>query len=463
MIRRVHPLQRVLAALLTLFLLSLVAGCIPTDPVVSIGSPLPSVTAQATPSDTAVPQLSAVTPAREPQQADALPSVTPEEISGAGAYTIAADISESQKTYYSEKADENALRVENSAIAGIDGATIEKREGDASSLENALLYGLNAAALVRAGAQLMVVNSEITAGSLGAGGVFAFVGNLQMQSSTVRTTGDSSYALAVARGGSASVRDSNLSTEGASSPAIVAGVEGRVLIEGGMVATGGENSPVITTSGNVIVSNATLRANSAGAIAVNGGSVTLSDSAVSSRMESVADGGEQITPYCVVLYRDRGSLGAQSVFSMTRGALTALSGDLFYATNTHASIYLEGVALSLSQGQALLHVSGNDGSLGWGEAGNNGAACVFIAKDQTLYGDIIIDELSSVSLTLRGETAYTGTVNVANTARTAKVTLEDDAVWTLTDNAYLTAFTGRVSGIVTNGFTVYINGVPLTN
>ena len=44
----------------------------------------------------------------------------------------------------------------------------------------------------------------------------------------------------------------------------------------------------------------------------------------------------------------------------------------------------------------------------------------------------------------------------------ATVTLEDEATWTLTDNAYLTAFTGRVGSIITNGFTVFVNGVALT-
>ena len=97
-----------------------------------------------------------------------------------------------------------------------------------------------------------------------------------------------------------------------------------------------------------------------------------------------------------------------------------------------------------------------------GDSGRNGADCAVIAKDQTLRGDIVVDALSSISLTLRGESDYTGTINTANTARAAKVTLEDDAVWTLTGNAYLTAFTGRVSSIVANGYTVYVNGVPLT-
>ena len=77
------------------------------------------------------------------------------------------------------------------------------------------------------------------------------------------------------------------------------------------------------------------------------------------------------------------------------------------------------------------------------------------------YDTVVVDELSSVSLVLKGDSDYTGTINTANTAKVAKVTLGDGCTWTLTGNAYLTSFSGRVSGIVTNGFTVYVNGQVL--
>jgi len=462
--QRIHLFRRTIIALLALLMLAFAAGCSIFDPVISVGSPSPNVTDTATQSDTAAPVTPTLQPAETPKRStDFLPGTSPDEANGAGAYTIATDVSESQKTYYSKQADENALRVENGAIAGIDGASVEKRAGDASSLENAMNYGLNAAALVRANGQLLLINSDITSTALGAGGTYSYGGKLQLENSTVRATGASAFALATSHDGSITARESNLSTQGADSPAILAGVDGVVLIEGGMVATGGLNAPVISAAGSVTVNNATLRANNAEAITVNGGSVTLTDCAVSGRMGDATVNDTQTPPYCVALYRDGIMSGAGSSFSMTRGALTALKGDLFYVTNTKASIYLEGVALSTEEGSVLLRVSGNDGTRGWGEAEKNGADCTVIAKNQTLNGDIVVDALSSVSLTLRGKTDYTGTINTANTARAAKVTLEDGAVWTLTGNAYLTAFTGRVSEIVTNGFTVYVNGTALTD
>ena len=459
--RRLKPYLRRIAALLLATVMPLMAGCSLLDPVVSVGSPSPMITQNATP-ERAV-QTAAPKPSATPQSSAASPTQMPEETNGAGAYTIAADISESKKTYYSTKPDENALRVENGAIAGLDGATVEKRAGDAGSIENTTEFGLNAAVLVHGGAQLLMVNSDVTAAALGAGGVFACAGKAQMQSSVVRATGDSAYALSSSHGGSIRAMETDLSTLGTASPAIIALRDSSIHMEGGKAATAGTDSPIIRASGRVSIDGATMRANSAEAVACNAGSVSLTDCAVSGRMSDAA-AGTQSAPYCVSLYRDRDSAqqDEQSSFSMIRGALSAIRGDLFYVTNTQADIYLEGVALTLGEGRAFLHVSGNDGSRGWGEAGKNGADCTLNAKDQTIAGDIVVDELSTVAIVLRGESAYTGTVNTSNTARAAKVTLEDEATWTLTDNAYLTAFTGRVGSIITNGFTVFVNGVALT-
>ena len=460
--RRFNPYLRRFSALIVSITLSILAGCSLFDPVVSVGSPSPVITQGITPQVTAYVATPEPKPAITPQAGvEISPQESPEEASGAGAYTIAADISESKKTYYSKKPDENALRVENGAIAGVDGATIEKRAGNAGSLDNTVQFGLNAAVLAHGNAQLLLVNSDVTAAALGAGGVFACAGRAQLQSSIVRAMGDSSYALAAAQGGSISAKETNLSTQGTSSPAIIASRGGSIYLEGGMAATAGKDSQILRAEGNVTIQSATLRASNAEALAICGGSAVLTDCAVSGRMSDAA-AGTQSAPYCVSLYRDHPEQSGNSSFSMTRGALSAIRGDLFYVTNTKASIYLESVALTLGKGRVFLRVSGNDGSRGWDEAGSNGADCAVVAKDQTISGDVVVDELSAVSLTLRGKSAYTGTVNTANTARAAKVTLEDDATWQLTGNAYLTAFTGRISGIVTNGFTVYVNGVALS-
>jgi hypothetical protein len=119
--------RRMLAALAALAVLAFAAGCDLGDPVVSVGSPLPEATDTAAPTDTVAPETPSAAPSNTPA-ATASPSAEPAaEANGSGAYNITADTSESQKTYYSELPDENALRVENGALASVDGASVEKR------------------------------------------------------------------------------------------------------------------------------------------------------------------------------------------------------------------------------------------------------------------------------------------------------------------------------------------------
>jgi hypothetical protein len=79
-----------------------------------------------------------------------------------------------------------------------------------------------------------------------------------------------------------------------------------VLLEGGIVATAGTGSPVIDASGNVTVNSATLRANNAEAISVNGGSITLTDCAVSGRMSDAASADAGTLPMRLALSRRYG-------------------------------------------------------------------------------------------------------------------------------------------------------------
>ena len=458
-----HLINRAFAAVITMLMLVMAGGCDLHDPVVHVGSPSPLASESVAPAETAAPETPAPPPERTPHQTEPPSDAKPTEANGAGAYTITTNTSESQKTYYSEQPDENALRVENGAVAKLDGAVIEKRAGDASSLTDTMTHGLNAAVLARGEAKLFLLNSEILSNPLGAGGALACGGEIDFDGGNIRTMGDGSYGLAATSGGRITVREMNISTQGVNAPTIRTLDGGNISLQGGIVSSSGSNSPLLDASGIILAENVTFRASESAVAMVNaGGSVSLTDCAVSGRMGDVFNADALINPYCVALYRGAENTAEKSVFSMTRGALTAQKGDVFYVTNASAAIYLEGVSISRGEGSLLLRVSRNDGSLGWGKADSNGADCTLSANDQTLSGDIVVDELSSVSLILKGSSSYTGTVNTANTALAAKVTLEDGATWTLTGNAYLTAFSGRVSSIVANGFTVYVEGKPLT-
>ena len=130
-----------------------------------------------------------------------------------------------------------------------------------------------------------------------------------------------------------------------------------------------------------------------------------------------------------------------------RGSLVGSSGDMFYITNTHCLLTLSGVNIVNNDADgALLRVVGNSASRGWGTAGSNGAQVEFAADGQTLSGDIIVDTISTLTMTMKNGSTFTGTINIIDNAEggtavsgNAVVTIENGCTWNLTATARLRA------------------------
>ena len=149
-------------------------------------------------------------------------------------------------------------------------------------------------------------------------------------------------------------------------------------------------------------------------------------------------------------------------FSMTGGKLTSSNGDQFYVTNTDCNITLSGVTLvNKDKDGKLLRVTGNSASHGWGTAGKNGAQVTFTADAQTMEGDMEVDTISTLDLTLKNNSTFTGTIQIVDNAdggtaveNNAVVTIEKGSKWVLTGDCTLTS--------LTNNGTIDFNGHTIT-
>lgn len=129
---------------------------------------------------------------------------------------------------------------------------------------------------------------------------------------------------------------------------------------------------------------------------------------------------------------------------------------------THSIITLKSAALSnLDTSGALLRVVGNSASRGWGTAGSNGAQVELTAQAQTLEGNIFVDTISTLNLTLEDGTEFTGTVNILDNAQSgaavdnnAVVTISEGCTWALTGDCTITS--------LTNNGTLNLNGYTIT-
>jgi hypothetical protein len=382
---------------------------------------------------------------------------------GTGAYLLGDGETLSGGTYTSTTDDENALRAEGETTAVLNDVNVDKTDGTASSSDASSFYGLNAAILALDDATLTINGGMITATSEGSNGVFAYDGaTIYIEDTIINVSGGNAGGIEVAGGGT--MYATNLTVNATVKAAIRSDRGGGILIvDGGTYTTSGSSgAPAIYSTADITVSNATLTANTSEAVVVEGlNSVTIIDSDVTGNMSGTygSEDGENVQN--VMLYQSMSGdaeVGTSS-FTMSGGSLTSLNGDMFYVTNTNSIITLSDVDLTLADGTYLLRVSGNNGARGWGTVGANGGNAEFNVSDQTIEGDIYIDEISTLTMNISGASAYIGAINSEGTAASSlTVNLDDSSTWTLTADSYITEFSGSLNNIIGNGYTLYVNG-----
>ncbi len=382
---------------------------------------------------------------------------------GTGATTITSDTDDSDTTYSSSSADENALRVEGSVAYTGDNLTI-KKSGDTSNTESSDFYGLNAGFLTLDGATTTLTNSTITTDAQGANGIFVYGdgSSVDVSNTTITTSADNSGGIDVTGGASIKANNLNIETSGNSSAAIRSDRGGGTLnVSNGTYTTNGTGSPAVYCTANISVSNATLQANASEGVVIEGqNSVTLTDCDVTGNMQGTNQGDENENLHTIMIYQSMSGDAeeGEANLSITGGSVTGKNGDLIYSTNTSSVVKLEDVDLTLAN-DTLLRIEGNDSSRGWGTAGSNGADMSLFATKQTLNGKIIVDEISSLTLTMSDNSSFEGSINENQEGGTVAVSLDDSSTWTLTGDSYVTSFEGSMDNVNLNGYTLYVDGV----
>ncbi len=383
--------------------------------------------------------------------------------SGTGATTITTDTEDADTTYFSDNDDENALRVEGSVAYNGTNLTL-KKSGDTSNTESSDFYGLNAGFLALDGASATITGSTISTDARGANGIFAYGegSTITVNNTSITTLADNSGGIDVTDGASIEASNLNIETNGQSSAAIRSDRGGGTLtVTNGTYTTNGTGSPAIYCTADITVSDATLNANASEGIVIEGQNpVTLKDCDVTGNMQGTYQGDENENLHTIMVYQSMSGDAeeGEANLTITGGSITGLNGDLIYSTNTTSIVTLEDVALTLSN-DTLLRIEGNNGARGWGNEGSNGADMSLYATSQTLQGKIIVDEISSLILTLSENSTFEGSINEEQEGGTVAVTLNDDSTWTLTGDSYITSFEGSLENVNQNGHTLYVNGV----
>ncbi len=384
---------------------------------------------------------------------------------GTSANTLDSDSSITDTSYSSTGDDENALRVDNATIS-LNNVTVNKSGGKSSNTEDGDFYGMNAAVLATNEANVTIKNSEINSSAQNGNGVFSYGSGTTVNISDTKivTTADNSGGIQTTGGGTTIAENLDIETSGNSSAAIRSDRGGgTVSVTGGSYTSNGYNSPAVYSTADITVKNAELTANNSEALVIEGkNSIALENCDVTGNMSDSNGASSDENVHNIMIYQSMSGdadIGTSS-FSAAGGSITSQNGDVFYITNTHCVINLSKVNIVNNGGGCLMRVVGNSASHGWGSAGANGGQTEFTANAQTLEGDIIVDDISTLDFKLTGNSTFTGTLNIVKNEQNGTavsdnitVTIAEGCVLSLTGDCTVTSLENN-GKIEFNGYTI---------
>lgn len=387
---------------------------------------------------------------------------------GTAANLLTEDEVVRSETYTSKGDDENALRVSGASVS-LEDVQVHKQGGASSNTENGDFYGMNAALLATDGALLTISKAQISSDAPNGNGVFSYGEGtvISINKSSIETLGDNSGGLQTTGGATMNAVDVQVSTAGSSSAAIRSDRGGgTVNVIGGSYRSSGLNSPAVYSTADITVMNAELTAENSEALVIEGkNAIKLLDCQVSGQMSSTQGASSDENVHNVMIYQSMSGdaeIGT-SEFSAQGGRITSQNGDMFYVTNTHCLMTLDGVELidESESGGLLLRVCGNSGRRGWGVAGANGGQVELLAKHQHLAGDVQVDSVSTLSLQLTEGSVLTGAINIVENAAggeavpdNVSVSIAEGCAWNLTGDCTISS--------LENAGTINFNGHTIT-
>ena len=373
-----------------------------------------------------------------------------------GKTTITKDTTKEGTTYSSTKGNQNALLVSGGTCT-LNNITI-KKSGNSNG-DNADFYGTNAAVLVYKGATLNINKANITTNGSHANAVFAYEkGTININDSTINTTSNNSGGVMVTGGGILNANNLYVTTKGNSSAAIRSDRGGGTLtVNGGTYETNGQGSPVIYSTAKIIVNNAKLTSTSSEGVVVEGANSVKLNNVTLTDTNNTLNGNSE-TYKNIFLYQsmsgdaDKGT----AKFTAQNSNIITNKGDTIFVTNTTATITLENNIIKNTDGDFLRIQKGK-----WGNSGSNGGNVTMKLTNQQVEGNIVVDNISVLDLSISNNSVLKSSINKENKAKKISISLTEDSTLVLSNDTYIYSLENKKednSNIYLNGYKLYVDG-----
>ena len=404
-------------------------------------------------------------------------SMGPSGNSASASYSSVKEITSDEDitggTYSSTSSNQNAILVSGNLTSTLSDITVTKT-GDSDGGDNTSFYGTNSAIIAKGGANLTIKNANITTDANGANGVFSYGGSattnnsssdgttVNISDSTITTSKNNSGGIMTTGGGVMNAENLTITTAGVSSAAIRSDRGGgTVTVNKGTYKTTGQGSPTIYSTADITVKNATLTATASEGVVIEGkNSVTLENVNLTDTNNTL--NGQSTTYKNIFLYQSMSGDAAsgKAVFTAKNSTITTNKGDSFYVTNTTAEINLENNKIINNDASGnFLRIQKDS----WGKSGSNGGTVTLNLANQSASGNIVVDSISKLTMSLKNNSSFKGAINTEN-AGEVSLTPDSSSTLTLTGDTYLTSLTNADtsnSNIITNGYKLYVNGTLL--
>ena len=377
-------------------------------------------------------------------------------------------------TYTSSEADENAISVTGDIDVNLSNIKVSK-EGDSDGGDSTSFYGTNSAILAKDGATLTISNANIETKASGANGVFSYGGSattnnsnsdgttVNINDSVITTTGNNSGGIMTTGGGVMNATNLTITTSGTSSAAIRSDRGGgKVTVNKGTYKTTGVGSPSIYSTADITVNDAKLISTASEGVVIEGAnSVTLNNCDLND--DNTKLNGQSTTYKNIFLYQSMSgdAKSGNSVFTATNSKITTNNGDSFYVTNTSATINLENnTIVNNDKSGNFLRIKADS----WGNSGSNGGDVVMNLTNQKVSGNIVVDNISTLNLTLKDNSYLEGMINNDNSAKEINLVIDSTSTVFLTGDSYVTTLVDAdtsYSNINFNGYKLYVNGTAI--
>lgn len=391
-----------------------------------------------------------------------------------GVEEITEDTTIESGEYSSEVADENAILVNGDIDVTLANITVNKT-GDSDGGDNTSFYGINSAIIAKDKANLTLKNITVTTDATGANGVFSYGGTattnnsssdgttVTISDSSITTTKDNSGGIMTTGGGIMKAYNLTINTAGTSSAAIRTDRGGgTVTVDGGTYTTTGAGSPTVYSTADITVSNATLVAEASEGITIEGkNSVTINNCNLTDNNTKL--NGLSTSYKNIFLYQSMSGDAdtGTAKFTAKDSTITTNNGDTFYITNTTAVINLSNNTFVNNDANGNFLRAKADS---WGNTGANGGDVTLVLNNQKAVGNIVIDSVSKLNMTMEENSYYEGIINGENTANNISLTLDKTSSIKLTGDSYVTSLECEdtsYSNMDFNGYTLYVNGVAI--